>query len=148
VPERRSSARATSAGRAQAPAVDEAALRAAVGHAVVGLQPQEAVLRGLLGVRGDEGALALAAHQQVLGGQFVDRLAHRALADLEARRQLSSLGIASPGRHTPACRSRSISALICWYSGLKAAAGGFGQGGGGRGALQHNPRPPASSMIS
>ena len=53
----------------------------------IGRQPQEAVLLVLLGVRGDEGALALAPHEQVLGGQFVDRLAHRALAHLEARGQ-------------------------------------------------------------
>jgi hypothetical protein len=31
-----------------------------------------------------------------------------------------SLGITSPGFHTPSCRSRVIRALICWYNGLKA----------------------------
>ena len=55
------------------------------GSPVVGHQAQEAELDLLLGMGGDEGALALAAHQQVLGGELVDRLAHRALADLEAR---------------------------------------------------------------
>jgi hypothetical protein len=39
----------------------------------------------LLGMRRDEGALALAAHHEVLGREFVDRLAHRALAHAEAR---------------------------------------------------------------
>jgi hypothetical protein len=46
----------------------------------------------LLGVGGDKGALALAAHQQVFGGQFVDGLAHRALADAEARGQVHFAG--------------------------------------------------------
>ena len=77
-------------GGAQAPAVDDLALgRAfAVGVAAVGHQLQEAVLHVLLGMRGDEGALALAAHHQVFGREFVDRLAHRALAHAEARGQL------------------------------------------------------------
>ena len=34
----------------------------------------------------------------------------------------NSLGIMSPGFHSPACRLRRISDLICWYSGLKAGA--------------------------
>jgi hypothetical protein len=50
-------------------------------------QPQETELHVLFSMRRDERALALAAHQQVLGSEFVDRLAHRALAHLEARRQ-------------------------------------------------------------
>ena len=36
----------------------------------------------------DEGALALAAGEQVIGGEFVDRLAHGALADLKPRGEL------------------------------------------------------------
>ena len=36
----------------------------------------------------------------------------------------SSLGMASPGFHTPACNSRVIRPLICWYSGLKAGPAG------------------------
>jgi hypothetical protein len=43
-------------------------------------------------VGGDEGALALPAHEVVLLRQFVDRLAHRALADLEARGQVDLAG--------------------------------------------------------
>jgi hypothetical protein len=63
----------------------------------------------LLGMRGDEGALALAAHQQVLGRQFVDRLAHRALADAKARGEVHLAGMASPGFHSPASRLCRIS---------------------------------------
>ena len=59
---------------------------------IVGHQAQKAELRGLLGMRGDEGAAALAPHEQVLGREFVDRLSHRALADLEAARQLDLAG--------------------------------------------------------
>ena len=36
-------------------------------------------------MRRDERALTLTAHQQVVGGELVDRFAHRALAHLEAR---------------------------------------------------------------
>ena len=35
-----------------------------------------------------------------------------------------SLGIASPGFHSPDCRLCVISALICWYSGLKVGGAG------------------------
>jgi hypothetical protein len=55
-------------------------------------QLQEAVLHMLLGVGGHKGALALAAHHQVFGRQFVDGLAHRALADPKARGQLHLAG--------------------------------------------------------
>jgi hypothetical protein len=133
-----SSARATSAGRAHAPAVEQAALQAAVA-AVVGHQAQEAVLRAFLGVRGDEGALALPAHEQVLCAS--SSMALRTVPWLTLKRAASSnsLGIASPGRHSPACRSRSSSALICWYSGLKDGGPRHGRGGrrGRSGALQH-----------
>ena len=40
----------------------------------------------------------------------------------------NSLGIMSPGFHSPACRLRRISDLICWYSGLKAGVGGVNAG--------------------
>ncbi len=87
--------------------------------ALVGRQAQKAELGARLGVGGDESALALAAHQQVLGRQFVDRLAHRALAHLVAGAASSiSLGIMSPGFHSPASRPWVIRPLICWYSGL------------------------------
>jgi hypothetical protein len=89
----------------------------------VGHQPQEAELRLGLVMGGHEGALALAAHHQVFGRQFVDGLAHRALADLEAAASSTSLGISSPGFHSPASRLCMISALICWYNGLKVGAG-------------------------
>jgi len=77
--------------RAQALAVEKAA-RGPFDAAVVGRQAQEPELGTLLRMGGDEGALALAAHQQVGSGQFVDRLAHGALADLETGRQLDLAG--------------------------------------------------------
>ncbi len=58
----------------------------------VGQQSQEAVLDVLFGVGGDKGALALAAHQQVVGGEFVDGLAHRALAHAKPRSQIEFAG--------------------------------------------------------
>jgi hypothetical protein len=76
---------------AQAPAFQDAALRRSF-VAAVGLQLEEAVAHVLLRVGRHEGALALAAHHQVLGRQFVDGLAHRALADAEARGQLHLAG--------------------------------------------------------
>ena len=85
----------------------------------------------LLGVRRDERALALAPHDEVVGGERVDRLAHGALRDAEARRRARSrCGIASPGFHSPASRPRSSSALICRYSGwnVGGARGGAGAG--------------------
>lgn len=65
-----------------------------------GCESQESILDLLLAVGGDEGALALAANQQILGGQFVDSLTHRALADAKRAASSSSLGIASPGFHS------------------------------------------------
>ncbi|MNR09847.1 hypothetical protein D3C85_1260690 [compost metagenome] len=56
--------------------------------ALIGHQPQETELDHVLVVRGHESTLALPARHQVLGGQFVDGLAHRALADLVARGQV------------------------------------------------------------
>ncbi|MNL67439.1 hypothetical protein D3C87_1920260 [compost metagenome] len=53
----------------------------------VGQQLQKPVLHVLLGMGGHKRALALAAHDQVFGGQFVDGLAHGALADAKARGQ-------------------------------------------------------------
>src|SRR5471030_1810557 len=97
---------------------DEFAFRV-VRHALVGHQAQEAEVGARLVVGGHESALALPAHDQVLGGQLVDGLAHRALADLEtlgqlnfARDQLARLPLAH-------CRLCVISALICWYKGEK-----------------------------
>jgi hypothetical protein len=56
----------------------------------------------LLGMGGHKGALALAAHHQVFGGQFVDGLAHGALADRKRAASSISLGMDSPGFHSPA----------------------------------------------
>jgi hypothetical protein len=35
----------------------------------------------------------------------------------------TSLGIASPGFHSPPCRPRTSRPLICWYSGLNDGVG-------------------------
>jgi hypothetical protein len=58
----------------------------------------------LLGMGGDEGALALAAHQQVLLAN--SSMALRTVPWLTLKRAAisSSLGMASPGFHSPACR--------------------------------------------
>ena len=74
--------------RLAAPHVEEAARRVLV-LAVVAPDPQEPEHRRvLLGVRGDERALALPAHDEVVGGERVDRLAHGALRDAEASGEL------------------------------------------------------------
>ena len=56
------------------------------------MQAQEAVFDVALVVAGHEGARALAAHHQVLGGQFVDGLAHGALAHVVALGQFHFAG--------------------------------------------------------
>ena len=56
--------------------------------AVVGEQAEKSVAHLLLGMRGHKSALALTAHQQVFCGQFVDRFAHGALANLETAGQI------------------------------------------------------------
>ena len=55
---------------------------------MIGRQSQEAELHLLFGMGGHEGAFALPAHEEVFSREFVNRLAHRALADLETGRQL------------------------------------------------------------
>src|SRR5690606_3366116 len=73
---------------AQAPALEDAAVHDHCLAGLVGAQAKEAELRPRLLVRGHEGAPALAAHDQVLGREFVDGLANGALADAEAGREL------------------------------------------------------------
>ena len=53
---------------------------------------QKTVLHLLFGVGRDKGAFALAADQQILGGQLIDGFAHRALADFVAPSQLGLAG--------------------------------------------------------
>src|SRR5690606_27535892 len=77
---------------AQASAFQDAAFGASALAFVVGGQAQEPVAHARLVVGGDEGSLALPAQQQVLGGQFIDRLADRALAYLEAGCQVDFAG--------------------------------------------------------
>jgi hypothetical protein len=109
-------------GRAQAAALEDVALCAAFALQVAGIgaQIQEAVLHLLGGVSGHKRALALAAHDQVFGGQFIDGLAHRALADLEAGCQLHFTGDQFSGAPFASFRLCRIRPLICWYRGLKA----------------------------
>ena len=79
---------------AQPAAFNNAALRAVrfVHPPFIGAQPQKPEAKLLLAMAGHKGALALPAHQQVLGSQFVDGLAHRALADVVAPGQLHFTG--------------------------------------------------------
>ena len=80
--------------RTQSAAFQDGALgRAfAVECSLVGVETQEAVFDMTLVVAGHESALALAAYHQVLGCQFVDGLAYRALADAVALGQLHLAG--------------------------------------------------------
>jgi hypothetical protein len=48
--------------------------------------------RAVVVMFGDEGAPALAAHHYILGRQFIQRLAHRALADPEQIGELELTG--------------------------------------------------------
>ena len=59
------------------------------GITFIGAQPQEAKLRELLLVAGNEGTATLATHQQVLCGECVDGLSDCALADTVALRELT-----------------------------------------------------------
>jgi hypothetical protein len=60
-------------------------------------QLQKAVLHLLRGVGGHKRALALAAHDQIFGGQLVDGLAHVPWLTLKRAASSISLGISSPG---------------------------------------------------
>ena len=66
-----------------------------------GMHAQEPVLVRRLAVRGDERAFALPAHENMLGGELVDGLAHRPLAHAEARGELELRGDRLPGFHSP-----------------------------------------------
>src|SRR5690606_5020253 len=79
-------------GRSLEPANIENAAARYRRRGVVGREAQKTEPHLGFVVRGHEGALALAAQQQVFGGQFVDGLAHRTLADLKARRELELAG--------------------------------------------------------
>ena len=135
-PVRSSSARAMSARRAHAAGSRGSAARAGPRCASPssGIRRRKRYWTCCFGVRGDEGALALAAHQQVLGRQLVDRLAHRALAHLEARGQLDlARDRLRPASIRRPAGSAVISALICWYSGLNDGRRRLGESGGGGG---------------
>ena len=108
--------------RAQAPAFEQAAHVRMLGT-VVGQQPQEAELRAIFVVRRNKSTFALPPDHEVFGGQLVDRLADGALADLVAGRGSTSLGMISPGFHSPVSRLCVINDLICWYNGLNVGDG-------------------------
>jgi hypothetical protein len=101
-------------------------------QAVAALDVEELEQEAVAGVRGDEGAAALAPHQDVLGHQFVDRAPQRAHRHAEAGRQVVSLGSAWPGATTPSSMARSSARLTARYSGMPRPRGRSGrrQGGG------------------
>src|SRR5512135_1611198 len=88
---------------ASAPEVEQPALRRNR-FAAVGSQTQETEAHLAFAVRGDEGSLALAPHQQVLRGELVDRFAHGALADAKARRKLDLTRNCVAGSPLPAAQ--------------------------------------------
>lgn len=100
-----------------AAAGDDVALRRAffVEVATVGQQAQEAVLHIALGMGGHKGAFALAAQQQIFGGQLVDGLAHRTLAHAVARGQLHLAGdhlARFPGARLQALQDQTLDLLV------------------------------------
>jgi hypothetical protein len=85
-------------------------------------QAQEAVLRALLRRAWRRRCPCPAGAQVVLRRQLVDGLAHRALADLEALPPARSRwGWLRRASIRPPAGCSAAGALICWYSGLKAA---------------------------
>ena len=92
-------------------------------------------------VRGDEGAAALAAHQDVLGHELVDGVAQR--ADRRRRTRAASavsLGSASPGGSVPPSMARSSARLTTRYSGMPAASGAIGREAASGGRIGHARR--------
>ena len=120
----------------QAPALEHATLDRAGGAVGIGHEAQEAVLDMLLEMRRHEGALALSADQQVLGREFVDRLAHRALAHTEARGQLhlARNGLArTPFARLQALGDQGLDLLVERAERRTAGIGARRCGFGGRG---------------
>ena len=81
----------------------------------VGAQVQKTVLHLLRRMRGHKRALALTAHHQILGSQLINRLAHRALADLEAASQLHLTGnqlAGTPFTHFQTLQDQALDLLI------------------------------------
>ncbi len=76
----------------------------------------------LLGVRRDERALALPAHDEVVGGQRVDRLAHRALRHAEARGELDLARDRLAGPPLARVEARSSSVLDLQVERLERTA--------------------------
>src|SRR5436305_171761 len=122
---RRTSILVPFAARRSGASIELVEVREAVGEAeaaapldglvAVGHHAQEAVLVRRLGMGGDKGALALAPHDDVLGGELVDRLAHRALAHAEARGELDLRrdGLAGlPLARNEALREQDLDLLI------------------------------------
>ena len=137
-------------------------------HAFVRHQAQEAEMRARLMVGGNKSALALATHDEVLGRQFVDGLAHRTLADLETPCQLDFAGnqlARLPFARLQALRNERLDLLVQGAEGGRRAgnghrrrsgiaAGHYGDwragrygAGRGRGARGRTDRPACSSGI-
>jgi hypothetical protein len=82
-----------------------------MGLTVIWNQSQKSEMNPILMVGRNKSALALPSNQEIFTGQLINGLANRALTDLVAKS--FSLGMASPGFHSPACKLPSIRALIC-----------------------------------
>ena len=74
---------------------------------------------------GHKGALALLAHDQVLRRQFVNCLAHRALADLEASGQLDLAGNQFAGLPLACLQALRDERLDLLVQGRKRRRGGL-----------------------
>jgi hypothetical protein len=97
--------------------------RGCLAQPVAALDMEELEQEAVAGVRGDEGAPALPAHQDVVGHQVVDRAPQRAHRHAEAGDSSASLGSASPGATTPSSMARSSERLTARNSGMPAASG-------------------------
>ncbi len=70
-----------------------------------------------------------AAHEQVLGGEFVDRFTHRARLTLYLAANSTSLGMISPGFHSPLSRLLHDQPFdLAGTAGWKVGDGGDGRG--------------------
>jgi len=104
---------------------------------------------------GDEGALALPSHQQVLGRQLVDRLAHRALAHLVAGGDVHFAGdrlAGLPLAGLQAARDQRLDLLVQRAERRPGRVRGGVVGrrrrqGGGHAAIASQKRPPSQGPL-
>ena len=97
---------------------------------VIGREPQETEPYLSLMVCGHKGSFALAPQKQVLGSEFVDRLAHCALADLEAGGQFKFTGNSLarlPFATVKPLQQQTFNLLIQWAE-CRTAGTAFGIG--------------------